>query len=190
MAPAITAHQSDACELAHNWFAVQVKSGREASVDTILSYKGYETFLPKYKVRRQWSDRVKLAEVPFFPGYVFCRLNESNCGKIVTSPGVVRIVGTRQCPTPVSDLEIESVRKVAAQPELAQPWPYAQTGQAVIVKAGPLRGVVGNVIAFKSGYRIIVSIHVLQRSVSAELDTAAVEPVPQARRSAGLGQIQ
>lgn len=36
-----------------------------------LSATGLEEFLPLYQVRRRWSDRVKVVDVPLFDGYVF-----------------------------------------------------------------------------------------------------------------------
>jgi transcription antitermination factor NusG len=163
-----------------DWFAVQVASGREMFVNQMLGHKGYETFLPRYGTKRQWSDRVKYVELPLFPGYVFCRFDAGNCAKIITTAGVIRILGAGNRPVSVSSIEIESVRRIVERPELAQPWPYARAGQSVMVKAGPLRGVVGSIIAIKSNYRIVVSIHLLQRSVATEIESAYVEPISQA----------
>jgi len=41
------------------WFAVQTRSRYENLVATLLRGKGYELFLPIYKSRRRWSDRIK-----------------------------------------------------------------------------------------------------------------------------------
>jgi len=57
------------------WFAVQTRSRYENLVATLLRGKGYELFLPIYKSRRRWSDRIKELELPLFPGYLFCRFN-------------------------------------------------------------------------------------------------------------------
>jgi len=42
-----------------------------------LRGKGYEEFLPLYRSRRRWSDRIKELDVPLFPGYLFCRCDVS-----------------------------------------------------------------------------------------------------------------
>ncbi|MGA9886725.1 MAG: transcription termination/antitermination NusG family protein, partial [Candidatus Acidiferrales bacterium] len=57
------------------WFALQVRTRQEASVAQQLNGQGYERFLPLYKVRKRWSDRIKEVNAPLFPGYLFCRFN-------------------------------------------------------------------------------------------------------------------
>lgn len=158
-----------------SWFAAQVRPGRELSVHDSLVSKGYEVFSPRYKTRRKWSDRVKEVDVPFFPGYVFCRVGATSYAKVVTTYGVIRIVSFCGRPTPIPDSDIESVRKLAECAQMARPWPYSRVGQEVVVKSGPLRGMVGNVVAVKNKYRIIVSIHLLQRSIAAEIDSEFLE---------------
>lgn len=55
----------------HPWYAVRVKPRFERVVCQNLAAKGFVSFLPTYKERRRWSDRVRLVELPLFPGYVF-----------------------------------------------------------------------------------------------------------------------
>jgi hypothetical protein len=49
------------------WFALQVRARFEQGVADHLDGKGYELFLPLYKCRKRWSDRVKEVEAPLFP---------------------------------------------------------------------------------------------------------------------------
>ena len=57
------------------WYAIRVRSKFENIACATLSDKGYETFLPLYRSRRRWSDRVKELDLPLFPSYLFCRFN-------------------------------------------------------------------------------------------------------------------
>src|SRR3989449_2918115 len=75
------------------WFALRVRSRYENTVATILGGKGYEWFLPLYKSRRPWSDRIKEIQLPLFPGYIFCRFDLQHRLPILTTPGVVTVVG-------------------------------------------------------------------------------------------------
>src|SRR5258706_1456039 len=59
--------------LSHDWYAVCTRHQHEKSAARILEYKQFEVFLPLYKVRRRWQDRIKEISVPLFPGYVFVR---------------------------------------------------------------------------------------------------------------------
>ena len=40
------------------WYGVRVKSKHEQLAFVVLRGKGYEPFLPSYRVRRRWTDRV------------------------------------------------------------------------------------------------------------------------------------
>jgi hypothetical protein len=82
------------------WFAVQVKPTHEKRVASLFDYKRYEWFLPLYGGRRRWSDRIKLMELPLFPGYVFCRFARCARLPVLKTPSVLRIVGTGLAPTP------------------------------------------------------------------------------------------
>src|SRR6202040_2303430 len=57
------------------WFALRVRPNYEKPVAAALRGKGFQEFLPLVQSRRQWSDRVKVMDLPLFPGYLFCRLN-------------------------------------------------------------------------------------------------------------------
>jgi transcription antitermination factor NusG len=166
------------------WFAVRTASGREKFVATHLQSKGFEEFLPFYRTKRQWSDRTKEVELPLFPGYLFCRFDFNNRLPILVTPGVKLIVGFGKNPTPVPDAEIEALRRVVASGVAAEPHQqYLTVGERVRIREGSLAGVEGILVDVKNSWRIVLSVEILQRSVSVELDRAAIEPVL-ARRAA------
>ena len=156
------------------WFALRVKSKHEQIVSMVLSGKGYEPFLPAYKVRRRWTDRVKEAELPLFPGYVFCRVDIAHRLPILMSHGVVGIVGVGKQPEPVDESEIAAIRAVLRSGLPAMPWPFVHPGDSVCVERGPLRGLQGVVASVKDQNRLVVSVTLLQRSISVEMDPAWV----------------
>src|SRR5579859_2892809 len=85
--------ENAALAVGYPWFALQVRMRHEALVTAHLNGKGYEWFLPLYKSRKRWSDRVKETELPLFPGYLFCRFDPQNRLPILKTPGVTQIVG-------------------------------------------------------------------------------------------------
>jgi transcription antitermination factor NusG len=159
------------------WFALQVRSRREALIATQLEGRGYECFLPLYKSKRQWSDRVKEMEQPLFPGYLFCRLDLYNRGTLLMTPGVQKIVGIGRNPLPVEDCEVESIRQALSSGLPSQPWPYMQIGERVRVNYGSLSNLEGILVNFKGSNRVILSVTLLQRSVAMEIDLAWLSPV-------------
>lgn len=163
------------------WYALQVRSKREAIVASHLKGQGYEYLLPLYKSVRRWSDRMKELEQPLFPGYLFSRFHFQNRGPILMTPGVQRIVGIGRTPIPVEESELESIRQALASGWASQPWPYLQVGERVRVTYGSINNLEGILIRFKGSHRVVLSLTLLQRSVAVEIDLAWVTPVCEAR---------
>jgi transcription antitermination factor NusG len=169
------------------WYAVRVKSNFEHNVACSLRSKGYEEFLPTYRSRRRWSDRIKDIDKPLFSGYVFCRLDIKARLPLLMTPGVVNIVGIGKVSIPIPTEEIEAVRAIANSSLLASPWPFLHVGQRVRLTDGPLTDVEGSLIKLRNQWRVVVSIMLLQRSVAVEVDASWVEPLPQSAQRLDLG---
>jgi len=163
------------------WYAVQVRPKSERFTSQLLGAKGYEPFFPLYRSRRRWSDRIKELELPLIPNYVFCRVLPDAMGNIVTTPGVVRLVGAGRTPIAVDDREIDALQRIDALRLDARPWPFFHEGQWVEILDGPLAGVRGVLLRVKSAHRLVVSVSLLQRSVAVELDASSVFAAVDAR---------
>ena len=153
-----------------SWYALRVQSRLAGLVSTTLRGKGYQEFFPLYCSRRRWSDRIKKVELPLFPGYLFCQFDESDRLPILTTPGVIGIVGAGKIPIPVDDDEIEAIRAILRSGLAAQPWPHLRVGSKVYIERGPLTGLEGIITNTDKVYRLIVSVSLLQRSVAVEID--------------------
>lgn len=162
---------------AHPWFALRLRSNYERIAGSHLRDRGYEEFAPSYKVEKRWSDRTKQIEQFLFPGYVFCRFDPNDRRPILTVPGVVEVVGFGKSPEQIPDEEIERVRRMVESGLLVTPFPYLQVGQAVLVERGPLTGVEGILLEIKGKMRLVVSVNLLRRSVSAEIDRNWIRPI-------------
>jgi transcription antitermination factor NusG len=156
------------------WFALQVVPRHEKSVDKMLEYRGCNHFLPTHRVRRRWSDRVSVVEEPLFHGYVFCR-SQSNLMEIIRgSPGIIRIVAFGGRPHPVPDKEIEALQQIVGGKREYSAFPYLNVGQKVRVISGPLTGISGTIMQFKNHDRLVISLDVIMKSVSVEIDQSEV----------------
>jgi transcription antitermination factor NusG len=169
------------------WFALRVKPNYEKPVSVALRGKGFEEFLPLFRSRRQWSDRVKVMDLPLFPGYLFCRLNLEERMPLITTPGFLYIVGVGKNPEPVAESEILAIQSVLRSGVPVTPWPSLVVGQKVQVKQGPLRGLVGVVGKIANQHRMYVSVTLLKRSISVEVAPEWIQPVEEV---AGATQTQ
>jgi transcriptional antiterminator NusG len=152
-----------------NWFALKTVT-HEKTVAECLRMKGFEEFLPLYKTRKRWSDRFKEVHLPFFPGYIFCRFDVTNRLPILTTQGVSFIVGSGKIPIAIPDQEIAALKLVVSSGLAAGPCPFLELGQRVRIGEGPLEGLEGILTNIKSEWRVVVSVSLLQRSLSVEID--------------------
>jgi transcription antitermination factor NusG len=93
------------------------------------------------------------------------------------TPGIVEVVGRGKRPEPVDDSEIASIKTLALSGYPVQPWPFLNSGQRVQLQSGPLMGAEGIFLRIKDDHHLIVSISLLQRSVSVVIDKGSVAPV-------------
>lgn len=164
------------CGANSQWYAVRTAAGREKAVANQLRCKGYEELLPVYRSRRQWCDRVKELELALFPGYLFCRFDFNQRLPILITPGVQMIVGTGKLPTPVSDAEVDALRRVMSSGAPVEPHTYISIGQRVRIRAGSLAGLEGILVEAKNSWRMLLSVELLRRSVAVEIDRAMIAP--------------
>jgi len=168
------------------WYALHVRSQHEKIVASTLRGKGYEEFLPLYRSKHRWSDRMKVVERPLFPGYVFCRFDLHKRLPILVTPGVLLIVGVGKIPLPVIDSEILALQSIINSGFQAEPWPFLQVGQRVRIECGSLEGVEGILLALKKPHRLVVSVSLLQRSVAVEIDEHWATPIGPSRQPTSL----
>jgi transcription antitermination factor NusG len=151
------------------WIAAYTKYRHEKNVAAAIEGRGYESFLPLYT---RVSRDSKKSELPLFPGYVFYRTESKEALRIVRIPGVFSIVSFGAAPALVPDHEIKAIKLLLRLGLRPQPWPYLAPGlgQHVCLKTGPLRGIEGVVVENGHQKCIIISVHLLQRSIAVKVD--------------------
>jgi transcription antitermination factor NusG len=157
-----------------NWYALRLRAQREFQVFGDLETLGIEAFLPTWKERVKWSDREKTAVRPLFPGYVFIRpKNVDELHRALMTRGVVQILPNSFAPAAIDENEVENVRRVVASKLNAVPCDFA-AGDPITIDSGPLAGVSGVVVRTRGATRVVVSVEILRRAISVELDAGTL----------------
>ncbi len=177
---------TDATTQYPSWFALYTQHRHEKAIARFISGKGLEVFLPLYKTAHRWKDRMKELELPLFPNYVFVLSNSTQRAAVLSTPGVYDFVRLSGAPAPIPQEEIDAVRLAVGHRLNAEPHPFLKSGDRVRVKSGPLEGLEGILIRKKNFYRLVLSVELLVKSISVEVEACDVERTV----SLGVGAIR
>ena len=158
------------------WYAVYTCPRHEKLVHQQLNVKTIESYLPLFKSLRRWNDRTALIELPLFPGYIFVRILLSARLRVLTVPGVVRLVGFNGQLACLAEEEIQAIKTSIAL-QMAEPCPYLVEGRRIRLATGPLKGLEGIVVRRKGKLRAVISIHSIMQSFAVEVDAADAQPI-------------
>jgi transcription antitermination factor NusG len=125
-----------------HWYAFQSKTQKEGLLCEQLHLRQIETFFPCIRVRPV-NPRARKTK-PYFPGYVFGRVDLEKAGKSILDwiPGAIGIVNFGGEPASVSDhlihiLQQHLERINASTSEIAEKF---QQGDIVTIQGGPFAG--------------------------------------------------
>lgn len=93
-----------------NWLVLRTRPRWEKKAAQRLIDKGVETFFPLVKQRRQWSDRVKLIDLPLLPTFLFVRISKEQVTTVRLTEGVVNFVYSNGKPVTVKEKLIQHIR--------------------------------------------------------------------------------
>lgn len=151
------------------WHVLHVLSNHEKRVSQHLQVRSVEHYLPLYSERVKWTDRTVVAEKPLFSGYVFARFARQSRISVISTPGVLRLLGDDDCNL-VSDEELEKIRLGLASGLLMRPHPSITVGTRVQVRYGVFAGVEGVVSELRRQCRVIITLAATRQSFSLEVD--------------------
>ncbi len=134
-------------ESVKKWLAVYTRPRWEKKVNKLFLEKGLESYCPLNKVRRKWSDRVKLVEEPLFKSYVFVKVNDEDRAIVRMTTGAINFVYWNGKPAVIKEREITAIRKFLDEYENVEARPLElKVNQRVRVTKGTLMDQEGEVL--------------------------------------------
>ncbi len=158
------------------WFVVQTKARKEEYARSQLSQRGIRVFLPWIAQPLGLSpDDTTIA--PLFPGYLFVHINLSeDYWQVAWAPGVRRLVGFGDVPSPVDEAVIDFLTERAGRDGVVRIHRVYREGDRVRIKHGPLAGLIGIIETPCSGRgRVRVLMELLRRQTRVEVPEALLE---------------
>ena len=165
--------------MTQQWYALRSKPRKEDIVWKQVHDRGYEVFFPRIRVHpvNPRSRKVK----PYFPGYIFVRLDLEELGNSVIQwmPHTVGLVSFGGEPAPVPDHLIHAIRRRVEEIASAggEVFDGLKQGEVVRIDHGPFEGYEAIFDARLPGSeRVRVLLKILSnRQVSVELDAAHIK---------------
>jgi transcription antitermination factor NusG len=167
------------------WHVLHVISNHEKRVAQHLIVRSVEHYLPLYSERVRWTDRTVLAERPLFSGYVFVRFQPQNRISVISTPGVLRVLGDDERDK-VSAAELDKIRIGLAGGLHLRPHPSVSLGTRVRVRNGAFAGVEGVVTELRHQCRVILALSAVRQSFSLELGFDDLELLNKPAHTIGL----
>ena len=151
------------------WLAVYTKPRWEKKVHQLLTDKGFESYCPLHKVKKKWSDRIKVIEEPLFKSYVFVKVQEEDRTNVRMVNGVVNFVYWLGKPAVIQEKEILTIKRflneyeeVAAQPIKIIPRQRVQVTQGIFMDTkGEVIRIKGKKVEVRLeciGYKLVASL--------------------------------
>lgn len=133
--------------MSRKWLAVYTRPRWEKKVNQLLTEKGIESYCPLNKVRRKWSDRIKIVEEPLFKSYVFVRVNEDDKTVVRMTNGAINFVYWNGKPALIREKEIIAIKRFLNEYENVEAVPAdVKIDQRVRITNGTLMDQEGKVL--------------------------------------------
>ena len=157
------------------WHVLHVIANHEKRVAQHLAVRSVEHYLPLYRTRSQWTDRSVQLERPLFAGYVFVRFSPRERLSVISTPGVVHLLGDSG--GEVSCAELDRIRLALASGYTLLPHAWLEVGTRVRVNGGVFDGVNGVVSELRRQCSVIIEVAAIRQCFSLEVEIDQVEPV-------------
>lgn len=163
------------------WYVVHTYSGHENKVASNLkqrietqklTHKIFDIVVPTRNVVKVSHGKKEEIKEKIFPGYILVRmiLDDDSWLAVRTTQGVTAFVGAGNKPTPISDREVEAIRKFMAM-EAPKYKASFSVSEAVKIVDGPFADFLGSIESIdeeKGKVKVLVSI--FGRETPVELD--------------------
>ncbi|RZA02806.1 MAG: UpxY family transcription antiterminator [Sphingobacteriaceae bacterium] len=139
------------------WYPVYTHARAEKKAYEALVKKGIETYLPLNRQLKQWSDRKKWVEEPLIKSYLFVNITDQEQMEVLTTKGVARFIYFSGKITPMPSSQIYDLKLLLASAyELEVTEENLQPGEKIIIKAGPLKGMQGEIVSHRSQKQLLL----------------------------------
>lgn len=160
----------------YKWYPVYTKSRAEKKTQIELAKKNITTYLPLRRVEKQWSDRKKIIEEPLLKSYIFIYISNQEYTDVLMTPGVSRFIYFSGKIAAIPDRQIEDLKLLLANSaDLELIEMELSPGEKVLIKAGPFKGILAELVSLKNNQKIVLRLQNLGYAIEIKTSTAMIE---------------
>ncbi|HEY0895600.1 MAG TPA: UpxY family transcription antiterminator [Sphingobacteriaceae bacterium] len=171
-------HNNEMSTDQYKWYPVYTNPRAEKKAHQQLLQKGIESYLPLTRTLKQWSDRKKWVEEPLISSYIFVHITARELEQVLMTPGICRFIYFSGKIASMPESQITNLKLLlATDSQLEISARHFQKGEQVLIKAGPLQGLQGELVEFQSSKRLLLRIDHIGQSVLIQVSKAFIEPL-------------
>ena len=172
------------------WYVVHTQTGSEEKAKAGLESKMAATALKNYigeivvpteQVSEIRGGKKRITARKFFPGYILIKMQMSKESwyLVKSTPGITGFIGPGRKPTPISDVEVDSILRRTEDTE-TKPTPKMvfELGESIRISQGPFANFNGSVMeVYPERGKLKVSVSIFGRSTLVEMEYWQVEKI-------------
>jgi len=160
----------------YKWYPVYTYPKAEKKAYQALVDKGIESYLPLRRQLKQWSDRKKWVDEPFIKSYLFVHVTQQEHTEVLMTKGITRFIYFGGKIASMPDKQIEDLKLLMTSAvELEITEENLLPGEKIILKAGPLKGMIGEIISYRSQKQLALRLESLGCSVIIHVSASLID---------------
>lgn len=162
------------------WHVIYTRSRAEKRVQTELTIKDIENFLPMQKRLRQWKDRKKWVEMPLMSGYCFVNITRKEYDVVLQTNNVVGYVRFDGKAAIIPEPQIDSLKQMLKQYDFEVNITSENfvPGKLVEIIEGPMIGLRGELVKAQGKNKFIIRFNQINSVVSVEIPANHISLLP------------
>lgn len=161
---------------AYKWYPIYTRSRAEKKTQIALDQKNITTYLPLIKVEKQWSDRKKVILEPLLKSYLFIYISAKEFTEVLMTYGVSRFIYFSGSIVSIPTKQIEDLKLLLSDgTDLEVNEVEVAPGEKVIIKAGPFKGILAELVYLKHNQKIVLRLENLGYTITINTSMANIE---------------
>lgn len=158
------------------WYPVCTLPRAEKKAYQALINKGLQAYLPLHRQQKQWSDRKKWVEEPLIKSYLFVKINEHQKTDVLMTKGISRFIYFSNAIATMPERQIEDLKLLLANTaDIEVTQEDLQPGEKIVIKAGALKGLTGEIISYRSQKQLALRLEQLGCSIIVNVAAALID---------------